>query len=157
MHMYFTVPFMCLKYPFLHVVMCIGYHRWRGGGGNTLSVFSNAALGLLKGDSARFRSSGSVLGLRVHNSVRCNYEELIPGKPVWHFIHDVSYSYLIYCSLRTAWQMDRTLKYTHTPLPCWHFPRVLVQYLTHTLIFLCCCLALFRCVLRSALPSLIRQ
>lgn len=73
--------------------------------------FSNAVLGILDGDSVSFRFGGSVLGLRVHHSVRCNYEKLIPGRPVWHFIHDVSYGYLMHSS-RTV--QSHTYEGAHT-------------------------------------------
>lgn len=90
-----------------------------------LRCFSNAVLGILFGDSVSFRSGSSVLGLRVHHSVRYNYEKLIPGRPVWHFIHDVSYGYLIHSSLtvhphtyksNTYFANTKLFTYTHTSL-----------------------------------------
>lgn len=92
--------------------------------------FSNAVLAILCGDSVNFRSGGSVLGLRVHHSVRYNYEKLIPGRPVWHFMHDVSYGYLMHSSLtvqpHTFEYMDTythilwTQNFSHTHIPtCW--------------------------------------
>lgn len=60
---------------------------------------SNTVLEIFCGDSVSFRSGGSVFELRVHNSVRYNYERLIPGKLLWHFIHDVNSGYLIHSSL----------------------------------------------------------
>lgn len=71
---------------------------------------SSTVLGTLSGDPVSFRSSGLVLGLRVHNSVRYNYEKLIPGKPVWHLVHDVSYAYLTQYSLK----VEQMKKHVHT-------------------------------------------
>lgn len=91
-----------------------------------LRCFSNAVLGILFGDSVSFRSGSSVLGLRVHHSVRYNYEKLIPGRPVWHFIHDVSYGYLIHSSLTVhphtykSTHILQTQNFLHIHIPaCW--------------------------------------
>lgn len=121
MQMYFTVPYMYLTYSFLYAVICIEYQKKK----KHLRCFSNAVLGILFGDSVSFRSGSSVLGLWVHHSVRYNYEKLIPGRPVWHFIHDVSYGYLIHSSLtvhphtyksNTYFANTKLFTYTHTSL-----------------------------------------
>lgn len=119
MQMCSTVPYMHLTYSFLYAVMCIEYHRWRK---KHPLCFSNAVLGILCGDSVSFRSGGSVLGLRVHHSVRYNYEKLIPGKPVWHFIHDVSYGYLMHSPLTVQPQMHGHITHTICEHKAFHTP-----------------------------------
>ena len=136
--------------------------------------FSNAVLGILNKDSVSFRSSGTVLGLRVHNSVRYNYEKLIPGKPVWHFIHDVSYGYLINFSApvhsnkcectdvcahthnaptHKLADIPKSLEIVEGALYPWRTIHSLTHRHTHT--FTSHCLAFFWCALERALPQLI--
>lgn len=128
MQMYSTLLNMYVTYSFLYAVMCIEYHRLKKK--KSPLCFSCTVLGIGIGDSVSFLSSGSVLGLRVHNSVRYNYEKLIPGKPVWHFIHDVSYSDLIHSSLMVQ---PHTYKPTDT---CSHslFTPILSCTRTHQLV-----------------------
>lgn len=80
--------------------MCIECHRWKKK--SPLCVSTNTVLAILCGRWVNFRPSGSASGLRVHHSVRCNYERLIPGRPVWHFMHDVSPGYLMHSSFKSA-------------------------------------------------------
>lgn len=80
--------------------MCIECHRWKKK--SPLCVSTNTVLAILCGRWVNFRPSGSASGLRVHHSVRCNYERLIPGRPVWHFMHDVSPGYLMHSFFRSA-------------------------------------------------------
>lgn len=76
-------------------VMCIEYHRWNK---NTFCVLATQLWQLCR-DFLNFRSSGSALGLRVHHCVRCNYWKLVPGRPVWYFMHTASGGYLMHsCS-----------------------------------------------------------
>lgn len=64
-----------------------------------LLCFSNTALATLCTDFLNFRSSDWAPGLRVHRYVRCNYWKLVPGRPVWYFMHNVSGGYLMHsCS-----------------------------------------------------------
>lgn len=92
--------FRCIKYvPYIFISICCHVYKVSQVVKKMHPLcFSNAVLGILCGDLVSFRSGGSASGLRVHKSVRCNYEKPIPGKPVWHFIHDVSYGYLIHSS-----------------------------------------------------------
>lgn len=80
--------------------MCIECHRWKKKSPHCVST--NTVLAILCGRWVNFRPSGSASGLRVHHSVRCNYERLIPGRPVWHFMHDVSPGYLMHSSFKSA-------------------------------------------------------
>lgn len=91
----------CAKYVHhMFIPLCCNVYRISQVGKKKRSLCSSSTvLGTGMGASVRFLSSGSLVGLRVHNSVRYNYEKLIPGKPVWHIIHDASHSDLIPSSL----------------------------------------------------------
>lgn len=79
-----------------------------------LLCFSNAALATLCGDFLNFRSSGSALGLRVHRCVRYNYWKLVPGRPVWYFLHNVSGGDLMHsCSEVKRHRRIRIKRHTH--------------------------------------------
>lgn len=95
-NVFYCTIYIHLIYPFLHAVMCIKYHRWKKCTPGVLAMHFREFSVEIQRVSAPVAQRW---GLRVHNSVRCNYEKLIPGKPVWHWLYDVSYSYLIQSSV----------------------------------------------------------
>lgn len=79
-----------------------------------ISQVKKIVLAILCRDSGNSRSSGCALGLRVHQSVRYNYEKLIPGRPVWHCMYNVSYGDLMHSSLTVQRHtFEYTDMYTH--------------------------------------------
>lgn len=80
MQMYSTVPCMSTSpIHFLYAVICIEYHRWKAKKKALLVLavqFWELSVDILRVSSSVAQS----WGLRVHNSVRYNYEKLIPGK-----------------------------------------------------------------------------